>query len=88
MYIIVVFNLIMWWSTTLGDATACPYSYLEEVVKGNLGLLDTLLLTVAQLLGGAVVFKYVQFMWNFEVIEEHVDRAYRACTTDIQVILT
>lgn len=85
MYAIVLFNLLMWWISTLGEATTCPYSYLEEVLKGNLSLLATLLLTMAQLLGGVIVFQYVQFMWNLEIIEEHVDRAYRECTTDIQV---
>lgn len=34
-YAIFLFALTIWWSMNWGDATACPYTHLEEVIEGT-----------------------------------------------------
>lgn len=85
MYAIFLFILTIWWSWNWGDATACPYNHLEEVVQGQQDLRVAILKSWAQLTGGVMVFKYVQFLWNLEVTENHIGRAFEECQADLQV---
>lgn len=85
MYAIFLFTLTIWWAWNWGDATACPYNHLEDVVEGKTDLRVALLKTWAELTGGIMVFKYVQFLWNLEVTENHTNRAFEDCTADLQV---
>lgn len=85
MYAIFLFTLTIWWAWNWGDATACPYNHLEDVVEGKTDLRVALLKTWAELTGGVMVFKYVQLLWNLEVTENHTNRAFEDCTADLQV---
>lgn len=33
-YAIFLFALTIWWSLNWGDATACPYTHIEDVIEG------------------------------------------------------
>lgn len=79
--------LTIWWSLNWGDATACPYTHLEEYVEGKTDIRKMVLKTFAELTGGLIVFKYVQMYWALEISETHKDRAYEDCKADLQVYL-
>lgn len=34
-YAIFLFALTIWWSLNWGDATACPYTHIEDVIEGK-----------------------------------------------------
>lgn len=57
-YAIFLFLLTIWWSKQWGDATACPYTHLEDVVLNeNADIRDAALKIWAELAGGLIVFK-------------------------------
>ncbi|XP_015595611.1 aquaporin-11 isoform X2 [Cephus cinctus] len=85
MYAIYLFVLTIWWSLNWGDATACPYTHLEELVEGKKSARNAFLLIWAELVGGLVVFRYIQLLWFLEIVPTHKDRAFEDCTTDLQV---
>lgn len=41
----------------------------------------------SQVLGGLVIFQYVQLIWSIEFAETHIGRAYEDCTADLTVKL-
>ncbi|XP_077287849.1 aquaporin isoform X3 [Arctopsyche grandis] len=84
-YAIFLFVLTIWWSLNWGDATACPYTHLEEYVEGKIDIRKMLLKTFAELTGGLLVFKYVQMYWALEISDTHKDRAFEDCKADLQV---
>lgn len=84
-YGIYLFLLTVWWSQSWEDVTACPYNRLEEVVEGGMDIQHALMLILSQVLGGAVIFKYIGFVWSLELAETHVGRSNGSCTTDLQV---
>ncbi|XP_011558838.3 aquaporin-11 isoform X3 [Plutella xylostella] len=84
-YAIFLFALTIWWSMNWGEATACPYTHLEEIVEGKGDIRKALLKTWAELTGGLLVFKYVQMYWALEISETHKDRAFEDCKADLQV---
>merc|ERR1712150_138221 len=72
-----------------GDATACPYIHFEDCLVGSMPVLETLVRTVAEVIGGVAVFKYVQILWTLEFAETHIGRAhghaFDKCTADLQI---
>ncbi|XP_031839545.2 aquaporin [Nomia melanderi] len=85
MYGIYLFILTIWWSLNWGDATACPYTHIEDVIEGKKSLRDAFLLIWAELVGGLAIFRYVQLLWALEIVSTHKNRAFSDCTTDLQV---
>ncbi|XP_054267794.1 aquaporin-11-like [Macrosteles quadrilineatus] len=85
MYAIFLFLLTIWWSMNWGDATACPYTHLEEVVEGNINVLIAGAKIFAEMAGGLLIFKYIQFLWQLEVSSTHKGRAFERCSADLQV---
>lgn len=84
-YAIFLFLLTIWWSMNWGDATACPYTHIEDVIEGKGDVRKALLKTWAELAGGLMVFKYVQMYWALEISETHKDKAFEDCKADLQV---
>ncbi|KAL0870940.1 hypothetical protein ABMA27_004766 [Loxostege sticticalis] len=84
-YAIFLFALTIWWSLNWGDATACPYTHIEDVIEGKGDIRKALLKTWAELTGGLLVFKYVQMYWALEISETHKDKAFEDCKADLQV---
>ncbi|CAG4987461.1 unnamed protein product [Parnassius apollo] len=84
-YAIYLFALTIWWSLNWGDATACPYTHIEDVIEGKGDIRKSLLKIWAELTGGLLVFKYVQMYWALEISETHKDKAFEDCTADLQV---
>ncbi|XP_050347597.1 aquaporin-11 isoform X3 [Nymphalis io] len=84
-YAIFLFALTIWWSLNWGDATACPYTHVEDVIEGRCDVRKAFLKTWAELGGGMLVFKYVQMYWALEITETHKNKAFEDCTADLQV---
>ncbi|CAH2092648.1 unnamed protein product [Euphydryas editha] len=84
-YAIFLFALTIWWSLNWGDATACPYTHIEDVIEGRGDIRKALLKIWAELTGGLLVFRYVQMYWTLEISETHKNKAYEDCTADLQV---
>lgn len=84
MYAIYLFVLTIYWSINWGDASACPYTHLEDVFLGNKSLRIAFLLIWAEMIGGLAVFRYIQLLWSFEIVSTHRNRAFAECTTDLQ----
>jgi aquaporin related protein len=59
MYGLVLFLLTIWWGRQWGEATACPYTYLEDMLEGRSNYGVAILKTVSGLMGALVVFKSV-----------------------------
>lgn len=85
-YALYLFLLTIWWSKQWENATACPYSPVEEILQGTQYLTTAVLLIISQVLGGIVIFRYVQLFWALELVETHKGRAFEECTADLQVI--
>ncbi|PSN51772.1 hypothetical protein C0J52_05259 [Blattella germanica] len=83
-YALFLFLLTIWWAFNWGDATACPYTHIEDVVLGNTDIRTAILKSVFELTGGMLVFKYVQLFWSLEIADTHRDRAFGECSTDLQ----
>lgn len=88
MYAIYLFLLTIWWSINWEDATACPYTHLEDFIEGKKSIRDAFLLIWAQLVGGLAIFRYIQILWALEIVQTHKNRAFDDCTTDLQVNLS
>ncbi|GFG31220.1 hypothetical protein Cfor_07632 [Coptotermes formosanus] len=84
-YGVFLFLLTIWWAFNWGDATACPYTHIEDVVLGNTDLRTVVLKSAFELAGGMLSFKYVQLLWSLEISETHHGRAFGECFTDLQV---
>uniref|UniRef100_A0A336MNQ0 CSON001276 protein n=1 Tax=Culicoides sonorensis TaxID=179676 RepID=A0A336MNQ0_CULSO len=84
-YAIYLFFLTIWWSYNWEDASACPYTHMEDLCEGNCSVKDVALKTWAALMGGCCVFRYVQLYWWLEVTENHQDRAFEDCSADLKV---
>ncbi|XP_046672911.1 aquaporin-11 [Homalodisca vitripennis] len=85
MYAMFLFLLTIWWSLNWGDASACPYTHLEEVVEGKLNVLIAGAKIFAEMAGGLLIFKYIQFLWQLEISSTHKGRAFEKCSADLQV---
>lgn len=84
-YAICLFILTIWWANQWENATACPYTHLEDVVNGTTTLRVAIFKIWAQLTGGCLVFRYIQLLWSLELASTHAGRAYEDCTADLQV---
>lgn len=83
-YAIYLFVLTIWWSKVWGDATACPYNHMEDMVEGNTSPRDVALKSWAQLMGGCCVYRLIQFVWWTEISPTYEGRAFEDCTADLQ----
>ncbi|XP_018562473.1 aquaporin-11 [Anoplophora glabripennis] len=84
-YAIYLFLLTIWWSSHWEDASACPYSPIEDVLEGGKTLKTVVLVIVAQVFAALVTFSYVQVLWALELADTHRGRAFEECTADLQV---
>lgn len=84
-YAIYLFFLTIWWGQVWGDASACPYTHMEDMVEGKTSARVVALKTWAQLMGGCCVFRLVQLLWWLELADTHEGRAFAPCTADLQV---
>ncbi|XP_045500300.1 aquaporin-11 isoform X3 [Colias croceus] len=84
-YAVFLFLLTIWWSLNWGEATACPYTHIEDIIEGRTDIRKAVLKTWAELGGGLLVFKYVQMYWALEISDTHKDKAIEDCTADLQV---
>ena len=86
-YAVYLFLLTIWWSRAWGDnASACPYTHMEDMLEGKSSPRVVALKTWAQLMGGCCVYRFVQIFWWFEIAKTHKGRAFEDCTADLQVI--
>lgn len=58
MYALYLFFLTVWWSLCWDNATACPYTHLEDIVEGNVGVFAAGAKVFAEMAGGLLIFKY------------------------------
>uniref|UniRef100_A0A1Q3FJU2 Aquaporin n=1 Tax=Culex tarsalis TaxID=7177 RepID=A0A1Q3FJU2_CULTA len=86
-YAVFLFTLTIWWGRQWGNATACPYTYMEQIVQGEVNFREAALKIWAQLMGGCCVYRYVQLYWWFEFAETHEGRAFEECAADLKVNL-
>uniref|UniRef100_U5EGT0 Aquaporin n=1 Tax=Corethrella appendiculata TaxID=1370023 RepID=U5EGT0_9DIPT len=86
-YAIYLFLLTIWWSYNWESATACPYTYMEQIAEGEVTVKDAALRIWAQLMGGCCIFRYVQFYWWLEIANTHEGRAFEDCSADLKVNL-
>lgn len=88
-YGLYLFLATIWWSLHWGDATACPYNHFESCVEGNMTKQETIVRTIAQVIGGVAVFRLIQVLWGIEIAETHVGRShsaiYNVCSADLTV---
>ncbi|KAH8253725.1 hypothetical protein KR032_006631 [Drosophila birchii] len=85
MYAICLFLLTVWWGRVWGDASACPYTHMEDVLEGRTSFKEMALRSWAELMGGCCVYRIVQLFWWLELAETHRGRAFEACNADLQV---
>ncbi|EAT33473.1 AAEL014108-PA [Aedes aegypti] len=86
-YAVFLFTLTIWWGLQWGNATACPYTYMEQIVQGEVSFKEAALKIWAQLMGGCCVYRYVQLYWWLEMAETHEGRAFEECAADLKVNL-
>ena len=84
-YAVYLFLLNVWWGIAWGDASACPYMHVEDLVDGKTTLADVALCTWAELMGGFCIHRIVQICWWFEYAETHIGRAFVTCNADLNV---
>lgn len=84
-YAICLFFLTILWSNVWGDATACPYNHMEDMIEGKTSIRVVALKTWAQIMGGCCVYRFVQIFWWFEFAHTHEGRAFENCNADLQV---
>uniref|UniRef100_A0A8D8UXS0 Aquaporin n=1 Tax=Cacopsylla melanoneura TaxID=428564 RepID=A0A8D8UXS0_9HEMI len=86
-YGVTLFFLTIWWSLNWGDASACPYTHLEDVAERKSNLLIALFKIGAELLGGYAIIKYVQLLWSLEIASVHLGQSKTVykCQADLQV---
>lgn len=86
-YAVFLFLLTVWWGKVWGDASACPYTHMEDMLEGKTSLKEVALRTWAELMGGCCVYRIVQVFWWFEFAETHEGRAFEECNADLQVFI-
>lgn len=79
-----LFLLTIWWAWNWGDASACPYTHVEDWVEGKTELRVVGLKIFAEILGGVAIFKSVSKVYkelstihSFSLI---VNSTYFTCT--------
>nr|CAD7398793.1 unnamed protein product [Timema cristinae] len=66
-YAVYLFCLTIWWSQNWGDATACPYTHLEDVVQGKASLRVAALKIWAELTGGILIYRLAHRRHSTEI---------------------
>lgn len=84
-YAVFLFLLTIWWGKVWGDASACPYTHMEDMIQGKTSFREMALKTWAELMGGCCVYRIVQVFWWFEFSKTHEGRAFEDCSADLQV---
>lgn len=86
-YGVALFILTIWWSLNWDDASACPYTHLEDVAERKSNLLIALFKIGAELIGGYIIIKYIEFLWSLEISSTHVGQSKTVykCQADLQV---
>ncbi|XP_017838015.1 aquaporin-11 [Drosophila busckii] len=84
-YAIILFLLTVWWGKVWGDASACPYTHMEDMLEGQTSFKEMALRTWAELMGGCCVYRIVQVFWWLEFADTHKGRAFEECNADLQV---
>lgn len=84
-YAAFLFLLVLLWDRTWTDASACPYTALEEVIEGQRDYSNAALRVFGQISGGLVTFSLVQLFWAMELVHTHKGKAFEECTADLQV---
>lgn len=85
MYAVFLFLLTLWWTKVWTTETACPYLVVEEYWEGREILQRMLMIIAAQVLGGFVIFFYIQQLWQLELVQTHRGRAFAECSADLHV---
>lgn len=86
-YALYLFLLTLWWARVWEIESACPYSEMEKVVEGTQEALKALYVIIAQILGGILIYYYVQLLWSMELTETHRGKVDEECKADLQVII-
>lgn len=68
-----------------GNASACPYTHMEDMLEGKASPREVALTTWAQIMGGCCVYRFVQVFWWLELAQTHEGRAFEPCVADLQV---
>ncbi|KAK9883120.1 hypothetical protein WA026_001319 [Henosepilachna vigintioctopunctata] len=84
-YAISLFLLTIFWDNIWSDASACPYTLLEEVIEGQREYSNAALRICGQIAGALVTFSFVQLFWAMELVYTHKGKAFEDCTADLQV---
>nr|CAD7257791.1 unnamed protein product [Timema shepardi] len=72
-YAVYLFCLTIWWSQNWGEATACPYTHLEDVVQGKASLRVAALKIWAELTGGILIYRLAHRRHSTEIQELGID---------------
>nr|ACO14967.1 Aquaporin-12A [Caligus clemensi] len=88
-YGIYLFFLTIWWSSAWSVEKVCPYLHFEDCLLGRKSWMEAGVCTLAETVGGLLVFQYIYFLWWLEITETHVGRAHSAtfnnCPSDLHV---
>lgn len=86
-YAVVLYFMCLWWCLFWEDATACPYTHLEDLVQGQSGFKITTLVILTEILGGIAAYPlYVKKFWLYKFIPTHARRIYQnRCPADLTV---
>ncbi|ODM94590.1 Aquaporin-12 [Orchesella cincta] len=85
MYAVTLYAMCLWWAIFWNDATACPYTHVEDFVSGHSGFNMTVLIILIEILGGIAAYPlYVKKFWLYKFIPIHAQRIYRnRCPADL-----
>ncbi|KAL0274600.1 UNVERIFIED_CONTAM: hypothetical protein PYX00_002695 [Menopon gallinae] len=86
-YLLYLFLLSIWWNLKWAEATACPYTHLEEAVQGNQEIPEVLMKIWAELTAGVFVIRLMMFLSNSDLVDSYEGRAIEKCEADLQVPL-
>lgn len=84
-YAIYLFILTLIWDHTWEDASACPYTAIEEVLEGTRDYSNAALRIFGQILGASITFSIIQLFWAMELVHTHRGKAFEDCVADLQV---
>jgi len=84
-YAVLLFALSLWWAAHWQDAAACPYIHVEDYLDGSSTLQHTVLCCLAELAGGLVIYRYVQFTWDLQLSTSHIAKSVWECEADLHV---
>jgi len=85
MYAGLLFALTLWWAARWGDAAACPYIHMEYYLEGTNSFRHTALCCLAELAGGLVIYRYVQYTWGLQLSTSHIAKSVWDCEADLHV---